>query len=110
MAPELLLGKPCDGRADQYALGVTVYELLSGRYPFDGPTSTAVFLQHTTQEPPPLAAICPSVPKRLAAAVQKALAKEPDRRSEQALEFRREECGIVRPLASDAPQRQAVLR
>jgi serine/threonine protein kinase len=106
MAPELLLGKPCDGRADQYALGVTVYELLSGRYPFDGPTSTAVFLQHTTQEPPPLAAICPSVPRRLAAAVQKALAKEPDRRFPDCASFAGEVLARIgeAPLYSGLPQ------
>jgi serine/threonine-protein kinase len=80
MAPELLLGQPYDGRIDQYALAVMVYELLSGRYPFDGPTSTAVFVQQTTQEPPRLETVVPSVPREVAAAVHKALAKEPGQR------------------------------
>jgi serine/threonine-protein kinase len=45
MAPELIMRQPYDGRADQYALGVTVYELLAGRYPFDGATPVAIYLQ-----------------------------------------------------------------
>ena len=80
MAPELLLGHAYDGRIDQYALAVTVYELLAGRYPFDGATPTAIFVQHTNQEPPPLGSIVPTVPGPLAAAVRKALAKDPNER------------------------------
>lgn len=77
MAPELLLGQTCDGRADQYALAVTVYELLSGRLPFDGPTPAAIFLQQTTQEATPLDALPLSIPPELAEAVSRGMARDP---------------------------------
>jgi serine/threonine-protein kinase len=89
MAPELILGQPYDGRADQYALGVAVYELLAGRYPFDGATPVAIYLQHTNEEPVPLERALPGVPKGLAAAVRKALAKEPGERYADCASFAR---------------------
>ena len=55
MAPELIAGKPCSGRVDQYSLGVTLYQLLSGRLPFDAPTGAGIFLQHMTASAPALA-------------------------------------------------------
>src|SRR5581483_4422319 len=65
MAPELVMGRPFDGRVDQYALAVTVYELLAGRYPFTGPTSAAIFVQATTKAPPPLGTVAPGLPPGL---------------------------------------------
>ena len=50
MAPELVLGQQFDGRIDQYALAITVFELLAGRPPFDGPTPMAVLVQRTTED------------------------------------------------------------
>jgi serine/threonine-protein kinase len=76
LAPEIIQGQPCDGRADQYALAVMVYELVSGRKPFDGPTAPAVFVKHMTEEPPPLLELEPALPRALAAAVHRALAKD----------------------------------
>jgi LSD1 subclass zinc finger protein len=89
MAPELIMGQPSDGRADQYALGVVVYELLSGRYPFDGATPVAIYLQHTNEEPVPLESALPGVPEGLASAVRKALAKEPGERYPDCASFAR---------------------
>lgn len=80
MAPELALGQPFDGRADQYALAVAVYEQVAGRPPFDGQTAAAVLVQQATQTPQPLDAAVPGVPASLAAAVQRALAKDPGER------------------------------
>ncbi len=80
MAPELIMGQTCDGRVDQYALVVTVFEILAGRRPFEDATSTAVLVQHSTKEPPDLASLSPDVSAGLAAAVRKALAKSPNDR------------------------------
>jgi len=80
MAPELIMGQPYDGRVDQYALAVTVYELLSAQGPFAGPNSAAVFVKQTTVLPRPLHEVVPSVPEALSAAVQSALAKDPNQR------------------------------
>ena len=80
MAPELILGQPCDGRVDQYALAVTVFEILAGRRPFEDATSTAVLVQHSTKEPPDLTSLIPDVLPGLAAAIRKALSKSPNDR------------------------------
>lgn len=80
MAPELIMGQSYDGRADQYALAVTVYEILSGRRPFDGATGAAILVQQTTQRPPRLDEVLPSLASALAQAVDTALAKDPGQR------------------------------
>lgn len=56
MAPEQIRGEAVDGRADLYSLGVLAYECLSGALPFDGPTRTAVIMQHLNDPPPALPA------------------------------------------------------
>jgi serine/threonine protein kinase len=80
MAPEMLMGKKYDGRVDQYALAVTVYNVLSGQLPFDGPTPAAIVVKQAAQPPRPLHQLCPSVPPAISAAVRRALAKDPAQR------------------------------
>ena len=80
MAPELIMGDPFDGRADQYALAITVYELLCGRRPFEDDTKTKVLVLHTSKAPAPLTAWCQTLPLALSQAVLKGLAKEPSQR------------------------------
>ena len=77
MAPELIMGEPFDGRADQYALAITVYEMLCGRRPFEDETKTKVLVLHTWKLPPALTEWCPALPDRLSQAVLKGLAKRP---------------------------------
>jgi serine/threonine protein kinase len=89
MAPELIMGEACDGRVDQYALAILVYELLTGACPFDNPNPTAIFVQHTTQEPPRLEEALPSIPTGVAAAVHKSLAKDPKERFPDCVSFAR---------------------
>ena len=80
MAPELIMGEPFDGRVDQYALAVTVYELLCGRRPFEDETKTRVLVLHTTKAPPNLAEWAMGIPERLSKAVLRGLSKNPDER------------------------------
>ncbi|HEX4147560.1 MAG TPA: serine/threonine-protein kinase, partial [Pirellulales bacterium] len=80
MAPELLSGAACDGRADQYALAITVYELLSGDRPFEWSTPAAAMLQHLSHAPQPLSARVPQLPAAISDAVQRAMAKDPRQR------------------------------
>jgi serine/threonine protein kinase len=80
MAPELIMGEPFDGRVDQYALAVTVYELLCGRRPFEDSTMTKVLVLHTSKAAPRLTDWCPTLPERLSQAVLKGLAKSPHER------------------------------
>src|SRR5207249_5248005 len=80
MAPELIMGEPFDGKVDQYALAVTVYELLCGRRPFEEGAKTKVLVLHTTKAPPSLTEWCQAMPKRLSQVVLKGLAKDPNER------------------------------
>lgn len=80
MAPEVVLGTPSDGRSDQYALAVALFELLSGRLPFVGPNPTAVLVAHSTQPVPDLRSVCAQVPGGVACVVQRGLAKDPAQR------------------------------
>jgi serine/threonine-protein kinase len=80
MAPEMLADKPFDGRADEYALGVTVYELLCGRRPFSASSPSAVIMEKVMREPPPLASVRPELPKQLSDAVARGMARAPKQR------------------------------
>jgi serine/threonine protein kinase len=77
MAPELVMAEKFDGRIDQYALAVTVFELLAGRPPFDGATPMAVLVKRTTEDAPALTDHLPGTPVALSAAVARGLNKDP---------------------------------
>jgi hypothetical protein len=87
MAPEQVAGREIDGRADVFAAGVVLYELLAGRKPFEGEAPTAVMMKIIKEEPPPLRQFAPDIPAALANAVNKALQKDPDRRFMHAGDF-----------------------
>lgn len=81
MSPEQATGDPdkIGPASDLYSLGVTLYELLTGRTPFSGPREVQLLL-HQTQDPPPPRAVNPAVPRDLNTIVMKCLEKEPGRR------------------------------
>jgi Tfp pilus assembly protein PilF len=85
LAPELLQGKEADARSDLWALGVVLYEMLSGRLPFPGPTVFEVSSAILKEDPPPLPA---SVPYKLKSIVERCLEKEPEARYQNAGEVR----------------------
>ncbi|MGP0017351.1 MAG: protein kinase domain-containing protein [Candidatus Sulfotelmatobacter sp.] len=80
MAPEVLLGSLPDFRADIFSFGVVLYEMLGGRHPFLGATSTVTAMQILQQEATPLDKLGRAVPAPLAQIVAKALHKKPDER------------------------------
>ena len=86
MAPEQILGEPLDGRADLYSLGVILYELLSGRPPFDAKTPMALWDKVLETEPPPLLAINAKGDLQMARVVHRLIRKEPDDRFQTAEE------------------------
>jgi serine/threonine protein kinase len=76
MSPEQAAADPdIDGRTDLYSLGVVLFEALAGRPPFSSPSAAAVMDMHQHQEPPELRRLRRDVPKGLAAAIERALAK-----------------------------------
>ena len=79
MSPEQAAGKPADLRSDIYALGVTLYELLTGRTPFSGDTAQ-VLAQQITQPPPAPRAFNPDLPEELQRHLLSMLAKDPGAR------------------------------
>ncbi len=79
MAPEQAGGQPLTARADQYATGIVLYELLTGSVPFNSKTISGVIMAHLTQPPPELP---PQVPESLRKIVMRLLAKDPVERFE----------------------------
>jgi eukaryotic-like serine/threonine-protein kinase len=80
MAPEQVLNRPVDARTDIYALGVTLYELLSGQVPFRADSEYEVLSSHVQRVPELPTAHYPHIPQACVAAVMRALAKEPEKR------------------------------
>ena len=69
-----------DGRADLYSLGVTAFFALTGRLPFESENPAALVAMHIAEPAPPLKSVSSAVPSRLAEAVDRCLAKDPDAR------------------------------
>ena len=88
MSPEQASGVvDLDGRSDVYSLGCMVFEMLTGRTPFVGPTAQAIIAQSFTTPPPKLRAAREAVPDWLESAVDKSLGKEPAARFDTAALF-----------------------
>src|SRR5262245_30772754 len=88
MAPEQLRGRALDRRSDIFALGVTLYEALTGAPPFQGEDLAAVLYQVAHGTPAPLSERNPAVPQSLQSVAERALAKDPEGRPPTARAFR----------------------
>jgi eukaryotic-like serine/threonine-protein kinase len=80
IAPEQATGQRVDAHSDVYALGAVLYELLAGDVPFPGESFVAVAMKHVHEPPPNLLDVRRDVPLRVAAAVDRALEKDPEQR------------------------------
>ena len=87
MSPEQALGEAVDARSDLYSLGVVGYFAFSGALPFEAAKATEVLAKQVTEPAPPLASAGPPVPKRLAQAIDRCLAKDPAERPEGTAAF-----------------------
>jgi eukaryotic-like serine/threonine-protein kinase len=80
MSPEQVSGDAVDDRSDQFAFGVVLYEMLSGKPPFDGPSARAVISAILVNPPPPLKHARPDAPAELERIICRCLEKDPDER------------------------------
>lgn len=88
IAPEQIQeASTLDGRADIYALGVMVYQMLTGELPFKHNNPGALLIAHLNQPPPDSCSLVPDLPERICGAIQKAMAKKPEERFAMASEF-----------------------
>jgi eukaryotic-like serine/threonine-protein kinase len=97
MSPEQCKGAGVlDHRTDIYSLGVMLFEMIAGRPPFTAEGVGELFAKHMLEEPPSLLELAPATPPHMAAAVMKALAKEPADRFQSMDEFRKALIGEVK--------------
>ena len=104
MAPEQILGRVVDCRTDVYALGITLYQLLSGQPPFNprGKTEYSVLNAHVNDLPEPPTVHCRDIPQPLVDVVMRSLAKEPEARFQSADDFMRALPDVTPPNAAAA--------
>jgi serine/threonine-protein kinase len=99
MAPEQAQGTEVDGRADIYSLGIILFEMLTGKQPFEADTPMAVAIKHITDPVPHIRETNPQLPEGMEAIIQKAMAKDKNERFSTAVEM----TNALRDVARGAP-------
>jgi len=113
LSPEQARGETLTASSDLYSLGVVMFEMLTGRPPFVGPTAVSIAMQHASTNPPSLRQFNPAIPPALEQLVLRTLQKEPEDRfssaaeMQQALRHCAKEIMRGKPVASAGPSAQA---
>jgi eukaryotic-like serine/threonine-protein kinase len=106
MAPEQVEGREADARTDVWALGALLYEMATGKRPFDGDSAASVIGAILKDVPPPVSTRAPLIPRELDRVVERCLAKDPDERWQSAGDVG----AVLRWIASSADEQPAATR
>jgi serine/threonine protein kinase len=87
MSPEQIRGERIDHRSDIYSLGVTLFEMIHGRPPFEADSTMSLMMMHINDPVPDLRQLQPDAPENLVRVIERCLAKDPDRRYQSAAEM-----------------------
>jgi eukaryotic-like serine/threonine-protein kinase len=109
MSPEQINGLPLTPAADIYALGVVVYELVTGRLPFTGDSNWAILLHHLNDPPPQPRTFAPNLDERWETAILGCLKKAPGERFQSAEEFKAALSAEAKPATGAPPGRETRL-
>jgi serine/threonine protein kinase len=107
MSPEQATGDKIDGRSDLYSLGVILFQLLTGRLPFEGDDTVSMLLKHVQVQPPLVSSVLETGSRVYDAVVARALAKNPQERYQTAEELARD---VRQMLSSEDHRTQALPR
>jgi serine/threonine protein kinase len=103
MAPEQAQGTEVDGRADIYALGIILFEMLTGKQPYEADTPMAVAIKHITDPVPHIRQSNPKLPEGMETVIQKAMAKNKNDRYSTAIELTEALREVARNITTKLP-------
>jgi eukaryotic-like serine/threonine-protein kinase len=104
MSPEQCSGLEIDYRSDIYSLGILIYQLLTGKLPFEGTKAGIIVMKHKNEKPRPLYEIKPDIPAVLNAVVMRALEKKPENRQQTMTELAHEFESAVKAITEQELQ------
>ena len=104
MSPEQARGEELDARSDLFSFGAILYEMATGKLPFEGNTSAVVFQGILDRNPRPATELNPSIPLKLQEIIDKALEKDPDLRYQSAAEIRSDLKRLKRDITGHGSQ------